>query len=278
MYKTLLLAGLVGLASAKPQVPPSPVLLTTTKAGVVPVAPTPFPGVETIEGALIDDGPALPGFVGPGGNATVQSNLPAATYSAVLPSTNFDNLTGSTITGTIVGMAMQGGQGVMFNISFSGLPDAAMYGPLVYHIHEMPVSGGNCTTSLGHLDPTNRGELHACDTANPASCQAGDLAGKHGNITSATFMATYTDPYLSTNPNSSYFFGNRSIVIHSKNATRLTCANFAMGTNGSNSSTSTSASGSSPSSTAGASAANSLNCFSAAAYAMIIAVASVYLL
>jgi hypothetical protein len=65
MYKCLVLAVIVGLVSAKPQGPPSPVLLATTKSGVVPVAPTPFPGVETIEGALIDDGPPLPGFIGP---------------------------------------------------------------------------------------------------------------------------------------------------------------------------------------------------------------------
>jgi len=279
MHKYILLASLVGLVSAKPQAPPSPVLLATTKSGVIPVAPTPFPGVETIEGALIDDGPPLPGFIGPGGNASVQSNLPAATYSAVLPSANFDNLTGSVITGTIIGSAVQGGQGVTFNISFSGLPDESLYGPFGYHIHEMPVASGNCTTSLGHLDPTNRGELHSCVVANPASCQAGDLAGKHGNITTATFSATYTDLYLSTDPNSSYFFGNRSIVIHSKNATRLTCANFAMGTNGSSSASNATASGSaSPSSTASASAASSLNCWSIASYASIMVMALVYVI
>jgi hypothetical protein len=237
--------------------------------------------------------------LGPGGNASVQNNLPAATYSAILPSVNFDNLTGSTITGSITGSAIQGGQGVMFNISFSGLPNLAMYGPFgksshslchfifhhfltrvqVYHIHEMPVTGGNCTTSLGHLDPTNRGELHSCDVTNPQSCQAGDLAGKHGNITAATFSATYTDPYLSTDPNSPYFFGNRSIVIHAINATRLTCANFAMGTNGSSSATNASATGTaSPSSTASASAASSFNSWSTVSYAMIMIMGSVYLM
>jgi hypothetical protein len=237
--------------------------------------------------------------IGPGGNASVQSNLPAATYSAVLPSVNFDNLTGSTITGTIIGSATQGGQGVMFNISFSGLPDEAMYGPFGksihsiyhflcyhfltriegYHIHEMPVASGNCTTSLGHLDPTNRGELHSCEVDSPETCQAGDLAGKHGNITTATFSATYTDLYLSTDPNSSYFFGNRSIVIHSNNATRLTCANFVMSTNGSSSGTNMTASGSaSPSSTASAGAASSLNCWSITSYVMIVVMALVHLM
>jgi len=34
--------------------------------------------------------------------------------------------------------------------------------------------------------------------------------------------------YLSTDPSSPYFFGDKSIVIHSMNTTRLTCANFTM--------------------------------------------------
>jgi hypothetical protein len=95
---------------------------------------------------------------------------------------------------------------------------------------------------MGHLDPTNRGELHACEIAAPQTCQAGDLAGKHGNVTSASFSASYTDLYLSTDPNSPYFFGNKSIVIHSMNTTRLTCANFAIESN----STTTSGSSSTP--------------------------------
>jgi len=291
MYKCLLLAAIVGLGSAKPQAPPSPVLLASTKSGVVPIAPTPFPGVETIEGALEDQGPIVSGFTGPGGNASIQSNLPMATYTAVLPSMNFDNLTGSTITGTISGSPAPGGQGVMFNISFNGLPDQGMYGPFGYHIHELPVSGGNCTTSMGHLDPTDRGELHECDNSKPESCQAGDLAGKHGNITMTMFTANYTDLYLSTDPNSAYFFGNRSIVIHSKNSTRLTCANFAMGTNGSSSSSTPSsspsasgtaagsASGSasgtaSPISTASSqSAASTLNSWGTTSYVMVMVMA-----
>jgi hypothetical protein len=93
----------------------------------------------------------------------------------------------------------------------------------------MPVpADGNCTATLGHLDPTDRGELYACENVAPQTCQAGDLAGKHGNITSTSFSASYLDLYLSTNASSSYFFGDKSIVIHSMNTTRLTCANFSM--------------------------------------------------
>lgn len=81
---------------------------------------------------------------------------------------------------------------------------------------------------MGHLDPTDRGELHACDNTQPASCQAGDLAGKHGNVTTMSFTASYLELYLSSTPGSPYFFGDKSIVVHSANTTRLTCANFTL--------------------------------------------------
>lgn len=170
----------------------------------------------------------------------------------------FDPYVGSTITGSITGAASSNGTGVMFTVNFSGLPSEMAYGPFgiydlvltimtlltdpqVYHIHNLPISSdGNCTASLGHLDPTNRGELHACDNTQPSSCQAGDLAGKHGNITTATFQASYLDLYLSTTPGSPYFFGDKSIVIHSTNVTRLTCANFTMVAASSTTATSTS--------------------------------------
>ena len=66
---------------------------------------------------------------GPGGNATVQSNLPQATYQAVLPSTNFDNLTGSTITGSVTAMTGANGVGVAFSVDLTGFPSEAAYGP-----------------------------------------------------------------------------------------------------------------------------------------------------
>ena len=60
---------------------------------------------------------------------------------------------------------------------------------LVYHIHDQPVpSDGNCTKTLAHQDPTERGEIPPCDPSAPETCQVGDLAGKHGNITSNPFQ------------------------------------------------------------------------------------------
>ncbi|KAK3670030.1 Cell surface superoxide dismutase [Cu-Zn] 4 [Recurvomyces mirabilis] len=41
-----------------------------------------------------------------------------------------------------------------------------------------------------------------------------------------SFSTSYLDPYISTQPNTSAFVGNRSLVIHFANLTRLTCANF----------------------------------------------------
>ena len=40
-------------------------------------------------------------------------------------------------------------------------------------------------------------------------------------------FSSYLDLYLSTDPSSAYYIGDKSVVIHSMNATRLTCANFA---------------------------------------------------
>lgn len=96
----------------------------------------------------------------------------------------------------------------------------------VYHLHVKPATGGNCTATLGHLDPTNRGDQPACDSSKPASCQVGDLSGKYGKITSDPFTAEFTDPFTSLEPGNPAFFGDASFVIHYANTTRLTCADF----------------------------------------------------
>ena len=229
MRSPLLLSALSGLAlvNAQSEATPNP---------TIPTIPTSTDGIPTIEGALVYDGPPVIGytgipcthrllnfappltiFEGPGGNASIQSGLPAASYRATLPSTNFDNATGSTITGSIVGTTNANGTGVMFSVNFAGFPSIAAYGPfgqypicpysfialpscplangscaLVYHIHQMPVpADGNCSATMAHLDPTTRGELHACEAMAPQTCQAGDLAGKHGNITTSTWNVMY---------------------------------------------------------------------------------------
>lgn len=111
-------------------------------------------------------------------------------------------------------------------------PNSQLTKTKVYHLHDQPVSpDGNCSATLAHLDPYERGEATPCDITRPETCQVGDLSGKHGDINSNPWNATYTDYYASTLPGIGAFFGNRSLVIHFKNVTRITCANFtAVGT------------------------------------------------
>jgi len=97
----------------------------------------------------------------------------------------------------------------------------------VYHIHDQPVpANGNCTATLAHQDPFVRGEDTPCDAAKPATCQVGDLSGKYGKPNGTTFSASYNDAYAALVPGLGAFFGNRSIVVHFANKTRISCANF----------------------------------------------------
>lgn len=178
----------------------------------------------------------------------MESNLPAATYRAVLPPSMFDDLVGTVISGSVIGVGTPGG--VQFTVNLTGLPAVAVYGPFGYHVHNLPVpADGNCTATLGHFDPYNRGELYMCDKAALQTCQTGDLSGKYGTIgTEGAFAASYVDQYLSTNPASRSFFGGLSVVVHTNNRTRLTCANFeVVGGNGTASPTGSLPPGSTPS-------------------------------
>ena len=106
---------------------------------------------------------------------------------------------GNNLSVTMEGTSTPDGNGVKFAIAFNGLPEAE--GPFTYHIHAKPVpADGNCTGTGAHLDPYNRGEITACDASKPETCQTGDLAGKHGKITTAQFATEYVDMYLATNP------------------------------------------------------------------------------
>lgn len=138
-----------------------------------------------------------------GNAAIVQGNPVGVTYTATLP-----NVSRSDIRGFVAGTSNANGTGVFFNINLSGLPDASL-GPFcellclvcrtqrktnhrvtsVYHIHDQPVpADGNCTKTLAHQDPYIRGEKPPCDPTQPETCQVGDLAGKHGKITTNPFQ------------------------------------------------------------------------------------------
>lgn len=90
--------------------------------------------------------------------------------------------------GSISAITSPDGVGVKFSVQFSGLPS---YGaPFMYHLHEKPVAAnGSCATALAHLDPYKRGEVPICDASKPETCQTGDLSGKYGNFSTASYSA-----------------------------------------------------------------------------------------
>ncbi|CAF9923956.1 MAG: hypothetical protein GOMPHAMPRED_003500 [Gomphillus americanus] len=181
-------------------------------------------------------------------NAPVtHGNNPHIKYRATLPGSS-----STPIRGAISGHASNNGTGIIFNVNFTHLPTDS--GPYLYHIHENPVpADGNCTSTGPHLDPFNRTETPSCDSTLPATCQVGDLSGKHGRPISGTFSVKYRDVYLSTVSGTAAFFGNRSVVIHNKDKVRLTCANFEVvtDTNSTTTATGTSAASSVPPSATG---------------------------
>lgn len=110
---------------------------------------------------------------------------------------------------------------VKVHVNISGLP--AEGGPFPYHVHVLPVpSNGDCYGTLGHLNPYNGSEAAEW----PAAKEVGDLSGKHGPITDQSFQASYIEQYLSLNKDDLAYVGNRSVVIHFANDTRLVCANI----------------------------------------------------
>ncbi|KAL8648481.1 MAG: hypothetical protein Q9210_004966 [Variospora velana] len=186
-------------------------------------------------------GPIVEGYTGRLGDAAiVQDNPVGVTYTATLP----DSPT-TGVRGYVAGTSNANGTGVNFNVNLFGFPDASL-GPFLYHIHDQPVpANGNCTATRAHQDSYIRGEAPPCDRTQPQTCQDGDLAGKHGNITTSPFQTAFLDLYLSTAQGPGSFFGNRSIVIHTSNTTRLTCANFTLTSGNNTSSNTTSPSGNS---------------------------------
>ncbi|KAK4171829.1 superoxide dismutase [Triangularia setosa] len=166
------------------------------------------------------------------GDATIVSNNPVGVvYKAVLPAEAWFKPAypdGGNIEGEITATAAESGEGVVYTYKLSNLPKEG--GPFPYHLHVAPVpSDGNCSVTLAHLDPFIRGENTSCNPFGPQTCQVGDLSGKFGEIrpeTDGTWETTYTDLYSSTLEGIGAFFGNRSIVFHYPNKTRISCANF----------------------------------------------------
>ena len=143
--------------------------------------------LTALSGLALVGAQIVPGVTGKLGNALVTTNNPVGvTYTAYLPNSNT-----TSVRGYVAATSNANGTGVNFNINLYGFPDSSL-GPFLYHIHDLPVpADGNCTATLGHLDPFIRGEIPPCDNTQPATCQVGDLAGKHGNITTSPFQVAY---------------------------------------------------------------------------------------
>lgn len=172
----------------------------------------------------------------------VNGNPQGVTYTATLPDRD-----DTEIRGFISGTSNSNGTGVTFTVDFTGFPSEEL-GPYLYHVHDQPVpANGNCTATLAHQDSYIRGEQPPCNSTAPATCQDGDLSGKHGNITFPGLQTSYSDLYLSTRQGPGAFFGNRSVVVHTSNTTRLTCANFVLDTSAGNRTSTNTTTTSSPS-------------------------------
>jgi hypothetical protein len=109
----------------------------------------------------------------------------------------------------------------------TGLPKDS--GIFSYHIHEMPLakSDSRCEETGDLFNPFNSQE--SCDSLeSDVLCEVGDLSGKHGLIDTTSFEGFYYDPYLSLDPESPQFIGNKALNIHlvEKNDERLACANI----------------------------------------------------
>ncbi|EEP81024.1 conserved hypothetical protein [Uncinocarpus reesii 1704] len=163
------------------------------------------------------------------GDADETQNNPFRTvYEATLLAKEGTNLRGSvTVSGS------PDGRGIIYNVDFTGFP--AEGGPFTYHVHDQPVpEDGNCTKTLAHLDPYIRGEVPPCDASKPETCQVGDLSGKYGNIEGIEgeerYKKAYIDRYTAITPGIGAFVGNRSIVVHYANKTRINCGNFVLKT------------------------------------------------
>ncbi|KUL91317.1 hypothetical protein ZTR_01632 [Talaromyces verruculosus] len=145
-------------------------------------------------------------------SAPVITNNPPTTYTAI-----FFDKPSTSVRGDITASGAPDGVGLIFRVNFTGLP--ANIGPFPYHVHVSPVpTNGDCTAAGEHLDPYNRGEQPPCDASDPATCQVGDLSSKHGSASGTSFFAEYTDFYLSTDPSSNAFVGDKSVVIHDATA------------------------------------------------------------
>ncbi|KFX97552.1 hypothetical protein V490_02732 [Pseudogymnoascus sp. VKM F-3557] len=151
----------------------------------------------------------------------VTGNPAGVTYKAEIPTGNANGVEGS-----VEITSGKNGDGTDIAYTFS-LPKEG--GPFSFHIHVNPVdSTGNCTSTGGHLNPYNASD-EPCDTDSLEDCEVGDLTGKLGSkLQSGETNGRTADAFTSVVEGTPAFVGNRSIVVHAADKSRLACANFAL--------------------------------------------------
>lgn len=111
------------------------------------------------------------------------------------------------------------------HVDITGLPEEG--GPFYYHIHNNRIpENGDCEMAGTHFNPYDA-TLADCDEQDgDANCQVGDLSGKHGVMNTTCFQLTYYDPYISLDPNNKAFIGDRSVVVHFNDMSKMVCSNI----------------------------------------------------
>ena len=215
--------------------------------------------VPLIDGSI--DGPVVPGTTGKLGNAAITEDNPAGvTYSAVLPNSNT-----TSIRGYVAGTSNANGTGINFNINLYGFPSESL-GPFRKYLlsngfqysanvawysvpHPRPASALGWQLHryfgpLGSLRSWRNPALRQYTASNMPGRRLGWQAWQHyynplpshvrppssrspTELSANTFIR-FLDLYTSSATGIGSFFGNRSLVIHTSNTTRLTCANFTL--------------------------------------------------
>jgi Cu/Zn superoxide dismutase len=100
--------------------------------------------------------------------------------------------------------------------------------PNKWHVHKFPqATKDDCGPDSvgGHYNPLNVPLPYPSGSCVDGTCEVGDLSGKHGKITSATFKESYDDASLPLFGKNSVV--GRSIVIHASDGARMACADIA---------------------------------------------------
>ncbi|KAJ3036279.1 hypothetical protein HDV00_002935 [Rhizophlyctis rosea] len=161
--------------------------------------------------------------------ATANASAPNPTESTSAPQTAVAIIHNNTVHFNVTFVQANGGSAIWVA---NHLP--ADQGPYQYHIHNLLVSNGNCSTTGPHLNPYNA-TISLSTPGNITSYEIGDLAGKWGNVTahapSGMSMDVHglTNSTLATSVDPTFNVSNiigHSIVVHNSTGARIGCANI----------------------------------------------------